>query len=343
MKKRLNLFAFLAISILALVLAACGGSSAGDNNEEEATNESGEEFEINLAHGNQPSEPIGQQAERWKELVEEQSEGRVTVNVYPSSQLGAEKDVVEQALGGNNVIIFTGYDFLMDYVPDAGILTAPYLTEDYESLLGLTDSDWFADLEQRLNDEGIEIVNTSTIYGTRHLMTNDPVTSLDDLNGMKIRVPNNQMYIKTFEALGAAPTPLPLTDLYSSLQQGMIDGAENPLPVLEGAKVNEVSNHLTLTEHTKIMSPWIAGASFMETLPEDVVEMLVETGNEAAEHGNEIMEEQAEQVLADFKDQGVEVHEVDIEEFRKQTESVYTEFPEWTDGLYETVQSELEQ
>lgn len=335
---------FLVISIVfAMILAACSKPPASNESTGgEGSGDLDETYVIKFGHAASDTHFGHETALKFKELVEEKSEGKVKVNVYPSSQLGAEKDVVEQAIAGNNVIIFTGYDFLMDYVADAGILTAPYLTEDYESLLKLTESEWFADLEQRINDEGIEIVNTNTIYGTRHLMTNDPVTSIEDLEGMKIRVPNNQMYIKTFESLGAAPTPLPLTDLYSSLQQGLIDGAENPLPVLEGAKVNEVSKHLTLTEHTKIMSPWIAGTSFIETLPEDVVQLLKETGIEAAEYGNQIMEEQSEQVLETFKEQGVEVHEVDLAEFREKAEAVYTAFPEWTEGLYETVKAELD-
>lgn len=343
MINKMRVFSLVCILTTIMLLAACGGgnedsySSGGSD-----TAGDSEVIEINIAHGNQPTEPIGQQADKWKELIEEKSEGKVKVNVYPSSQLGAEKDVVEQAIAGNNVIIFTGYDFLMDYVPDAGILTAPYLTEDYESLLGLTDSEWFADLEQRLNDAGIEIVNTNTIYGTRHLMTSKPVKSIEDLQGMKIRVPNNQMYIKTFEAFGASPTPLPLTDMYSSLQQGLIDGAENPLPVLEGAKVNEVAKHLTLTEHTKIMSPWIAGTSFFDTLPEDIAQLIKETGIEAAEFGNEIMEQQAEEILDKFIDEGIEVYEVDLESFKEKAESVYTAFPEWSEDLYETVKAELE-
>src|SRR5699024_387416 len=167
------------------------------------SNKSAEEdvYRINIAHGNQPSEPVGIIAEKWKEIAAEKSDGKVQIEVYPSSQLGSEKEVVEQALMGNNVVIFTGYDFLMDYVPDAGIITAPYLTDDFDSLLALTDSEWFEKLEKKLNDKKIDIVNTTTVYGARHLMTVKPVESAEDLKGMKIRVPNNQMYIKTFEAM----------------------------------------------------------------------------------------------------------------------------------------------
>lgn len=335
-RKRVILFSFFAACVLLLV-----GCGEANNSTENASKK--EPVVVNIAHGNNPDEPIALMAEKWKELAAEKSNGMLELNIYPSSQLGSEKDVVEQAIMGNNVVIFTGYDFLMDYVPDAGILTAPYLTDDFDELIHLTTTDWFDDLERELNEEKIEIVNTTTIYGERHLMTADPVETPEDLKGKKIRVPNNSMYINTFKALGASPTPIPLSDTYTSLQQGLIDGAENPLPVLEGSKTNEVAKHLTLTEHTKILSPWIAGTEFIQSLPDETVEILKESGNEAAIYGRKVMEEVDEQVLEDFKAQGIEIHEVDLEPFRERAEAVYTSFPGWTDNLYETVKSRLEE
>jgi tripartite ATP-independent transporter DctP family solute receptor len=335
---RKPIFLILTVMFL-LVLTACG--SKGEQTSTGGSSESAEKVTINIAYGNQPGEPLDLQAKKWKELAEEKSNGKLELKLYPSSQLGSEKDVVEQAIMGNNVIILTGYDFLMDYVPDAGIFTAPYLTDNFDDLLYLTTTDWFKGLNDQLKDEGIEIVNTNTIYGARHLMTTEPVTSPEDLKGMKIRVPNNQMYIKSFEALGATPTPMPLADLYTSLQQGLVDGAENPLPVLNGSKTQEVAKHLALTEHTKILSPWIAGTSFIETIPEDLVEILIETGNEAGEYGRGVTEEEAEKVLAQFETEGIEIHKVDLAEFKEAAESVYTAFPDWTPNLYEDVQDLL--
>lgn len=329
-----KLIAIFMMAFIVLALAACSDKSESGEMEKG----SDDVIKINVAYGNQPGEPIDEMAKKWKSLVEEKSDGKLQLKLYPSSQLGSEKDVVEQAIMGNNVIIFTGYDFLMDYVPDAGILTAPYLTDDFEDLLYLTTTDWFKDLSADLSKEGIEIVNTNTIYGKRQLMTKDPVLTPEDLKGMKIRVPNNNMYIKSFEALGATPTPMPLGDLYTSLQQGLVDGAENPLPVLAGSKTQEVVKNLTLTEHTKIMSPWIAGTTFIDSIPDDLVKVLIETGNEAGEYGNEIAEEEAEKFLKEFEEQGVKVHEVDLAPFKEKAKSVYTAFPDWTPGLYETIQ-----
>jgi tripartite ATP-independent transporter DctP family solute receptor len=325
--------------MLVLGLAACsskGEDAAPEGNDKAAGSD--EKIVINVAYGNQPGEPLDLQAQKWKELAEEKSNGKIELKLYPSSQLGSEKDVVEQAMMGNNVVIFTGFDFLMDYVPDFGILTAPYLTDNFDDLFYLTTTDWYKDLSSQLSGKGLDIVTANTMYGKRHLMTTKPVTSPEDLSGMKIRVPNNQMYIKSFEALGASPTPLPLADLYTALQQGLVDGAENPLPVLLGSKTNEVAKHLTLTEHTKIMSPWVAGTSFLQTLPEDIVQILKETGDEAGEYGKGIVEEESEKVLQQFKDEGIEIHEVDLAEFREKAKAVYTAFPNWSPNLYETVQ-----
>jgi TRAP-type transport system periplasmic protein len=330
------MFALLAVMLIGAT-AACSSDTSSS-----ASSDSEEKIEINIAYGNQPGEPIDKMAKKWKELAEEKSDGKIELKLYPSSQLGSEKDVVEQATMGNNVIVLAGYDFLMDYVPDAGILTAPYLTDSIDDLVYLTTTDWFKDLNSKLNSKGIDIITGNTVYGERHLLTNEKVTTPKDLDGMKIRVPNNQMSIATFEALGATPTPTPLGDLYTSLQQGLIDGAENPLPVLQGVKAHEVSKHLSLTGHQKFIVSWIGGTSFIDTLPDDVVQILKETGDEAGEYARGVLEEENEQVLAEFKEQGVEVHEVDVEPFKERVQEVYEAFPDWTPGLYEKIQKLLE-
>ncbi|MCM2676113.1 C4-dicarboxylate TRAP transporter substrate-binding protein [Alkalicoccobacillus plakortidis] len=309
------------------------------------TNASAEKdvYTVNLAYGNQPGEPIDQVAHKWKELAEERSGGRLDFHLYPSSQLGSEADVVEQALFGSNVIIFTGYDFLMNFVPDLGVLTAPYIVDDVNDLFYLAETEWFDEQRQELKEIGFDVVSTNTLYGERHLMTTREVLTPDDLRGMKIRVPNNQMYINTFSVLGASPTPLPLGDMYASLQQGVIDGAENPIPVLEASKTNEVAKYLALTGHTKIMSPWVSGTEFLEDLPEDLLEILRTTGDEAGEYGKEIVYQQEEDVLELFEEQGIIINEVDQEAFKEKAERIFDVTPEWSPDLKETIDELLEQ
>lgn len=319
--------------IFLLLLSACGsgGESAPDDT-----------FTINIAYGNQPGEPIDQVARKWKELAEAQSGGQLRLNLYPSSQLGSEADVIEQALFGSNVIILTGFDFLMRFIPDFGVLTAPYIVDDVDDLFYLTTTDWFKGLENELRDEGFEFVSTKTFYGERHLMTTKPVKTPEDLKGMKIRVPNNQMSINTFKALGASPTPLPLSDLYASLQQGIVDGAENPLPVLSGSKTQEVAKYLALTGHTKIVSPWVAGTKFTEKLPDHLLDILRSTADEAGQFGREIVRQEEEKVLEQFEAQGITITEVDLGPFKEKGRDIFSRVPQWSPDLEQTIRTLLE-
>lgn len=336
--KKLKFISGIALSMLLLV--ACGDSTDTSGNGASADKET---YTINIAYGNQPGEPIDELAKKWEELAEEKSNGQIDLVLFPSSQLGAEKDVIEQAMQGNNVIVLAGYDFLLDYVPDAGILTAPYLTDDTELLRQITDTEWFSNINNQLKDKGISVIIPNVVYGERHLMTGKKVETPEDLAGLKVRVPNNQMSIKTMEALGAAATPLPLADLYPSLQQGLIDGAENPVSVLHGAKVQEVAKYLSLTGHQRFIVSFSGGESFINGLPEDIVTILKETGAEAAEYGYEVLKETDQKVLEDFEAQGVEIVEVDTALFKEKVASVYDEFKdEWSDNLYEDLLAELE-
>ncbi|WP_026699765.1 C4-dicarboxylate TRAP transporter substrate-binding protein [Salibacterium aidingense] len=331
-----NWFIMYISTIMIGFLAACGGST-----EDETSATEDEVYEIDFAYGNQPGEPTDQVAKKWKELAEEESNGRIKLNTYPSSQLGDEADVIEQAQSGSNVIVLTGYDFLMDYVPDMGILTAPYLVDDFDELLYLTTTDWFQGLESDLEDEGLGIISTDNIYGSRNLMTKEEVLTPGDLQGKRIRTPDNDMAINSFEALGASPTPLALDELYPSLQQGVVDGAENPLVVLEGTKTHEVTDYLALTEHQKFITPWVAGTSFLETLPEDIRTILEDTADEAAANSEELVKESNEEVLETFEEEGITIHEVDQEPFKEKAMDMYEEMDQWSPELYEKVQELL--
>lgn len=299
---------------------------------------------INIAYGNNTNEPIHKQAEKWKELAEEESDGRLELNLYPSSQLGDEADMIELAINGNNVITLTAHDFLMDYVPDFGIMNAPYLVEDEEELFYLTETEWFEGLEADLeNDFGLEMISKNTFYGKRHLMTQQPVETPEDLQGMKIRVPDNRLFTSSFSAMGASPTPLPLGDLYSSLNQGVIDGAENPLPVLTGSRTHEVTDHLALTGHMTVAAAWVGSSEVMDDLPDDLEKILKNTSKEAGEYGQDLVKAEEEETLQSLKEEGMNIHEVDQSLFEEEAKDIYDSVPSWSDGLYEHVQSLLEE
>lgn len=322
--------------VLLLVIVGCSTGEASLQDEEVHT--------VNIAYGNQTNEPIHAQAEKWKELAEEESDGRLQLNLYPSSQLGDEADMIELAINGNNIIVLTAHDFLMDYVPDLGIMNAPYIGDDEEDLLYLTETDWFKGLEEELDEDvGLDMISKNTLYGDRHLMTTSPVETPEDLEGMRIRVPDNNLFIRSFSAMGASPISMPLGDLYSSLNQGIVDGAENPLPVLTGSRTHEVTNHLALTGHMTVIASWVGSSQAMEEMPDDLEQILKETSHEAGEYGQVLVREEERETLEMLEEEGVEVHDVDQELFEEAVQDVYDSMPTWSDDLYEEVQDLLDE
>ncbi|MBT2699961.1 C4-dicarboxylate TRAP transporter substrate-binding protein [Bacillus sp. ISL-40] len=330
MKKRGSVILLVLCLCISMVLAGCGKSKTASKEKDVYT--------VKIGYENQPGEPLDLAAQEWKRLAEEKSKGKIKVELYPSSQLGSKQDVIEQMKTGANIIHIADASFLMDYVPDIGVLSAPYLTDSYEDLFKVTDSDWFKGLEKDLQKEGIHIVTTKWIYGDRQLITTKPVKEPKDLKGLKVRVPSNPLAIKIMEKMGATATPLPLGEVYPSIAQGVIDGMENPLPVILGSKVYEKAKFLSLTAHTNMIIQWIAGQSYMESLPDDVAKVLKETGDESGKFMEKKVKESEVSVLKDLKDAGVEIVEPDKAAFKEATKAVYKEMDEWSPGLYDKIQ-----
>ncbi|MFM1652628.1 C4-dicarboxylate TRAP transporter substrate-binding protein [Brevibacillus sp. B_LB10_24] len=342
MKKKQSVFIALCASA-ALLLGACGGgggqqaASGGTNQEKDTT------YVVKVSYENQPGEPIDLAANEWKRIAEEKSGGKLKLELYPSSALGSKTDVIEQGKLGGNVVQIADASFLADYAPDIGIISAPYLTEDFDQLLRLTKSDWFTGLDKELQGKGLHIVSTNWIYGERHLIAKKEVKTPADLAGMKIRVPNNKLQIAAIEKMGATPTPMPLGDVYPAVAQGVIDGMENPLPVIYGSKVYENAKFVSLTGHMKMLIQWVAGQKYIDTLPPEVLAMLEESADEAGEFLNKKVAENDQKTLDDLKANGVTVTEVDQAAFREAVKPVYSEFSEWSPGLHEKVEKIIQE
>jgi tripartite ATP-independent transporter DctP family solute receptor len=296
---------------------------------------------IKVAYENNPGEPVDQVMHHWKEDLEKRSNGDITLELYPSSQLGSKKDVTEQAMMGLNVITITDVGFLADYDPDLGVLFGPYLADDPAKLFKIYDGEWFKKKSEALKGKGIHIVLPNYLYGVRHLITRKPVRTPDDLKGMKIRVPNNNMQIKIFEAMGATPTPMPLGETFPALAQGVIDGVENPISVLYGQKFQEEAKFLSMIGYLTNTAMFVGGEAFFSTLPQDQLKLIEETAYDAGLYSQKLTTEQDDQMIAKMKEAGVQVIEVNKEPFKELTKKVYTEFPEWSPGLYEQIQAEL--
>lgn len=295
---------------------------------------------IMIGYENNPGEPIDLACNEWKRLVEEKSNGEMIVEIFPSSQLGSKDNIIDQAMAGDCVITLANGAFFQDRgVKDFGVVFAPYLFENWEQIDKLAASDWFAQKKAELSDLGLTIL-TGWHYGARDTMTTKKVVTAADIKGMKIRVPNNSLQVKGTAATGAVPTPMSLGEVYTALQQGTIDGLENPLTVLYNGAYQEVCKYLILDHHILDYTCWVCGTDFFNTLTPEQQQILIEAGNEAGAYNNQMLEETTNKALEDLKAAGVEVVEFDRDSFVAACESFY-EDPEikamWSEGLIDQI------
>ncbi len=335
--------------IIFMLLAGLVGLTGCSANETEGNRENKKQISIQIAYENNPGEPIDEACEKWKELLEEKSNGEFKVDLYPSSQLGTKTDIVNQAIAGDSVITLANGAFYADMgVKDFGVTFAPYLFQSWEDIEKLSESDWWEEQEKQLKETtGLTIVGKNWHYGIRHTLTKKKVESPKDLRGMKIRVPSNQIQVDSIEALKAAGTPMSLGDVYTSLQQGTIDGLENPITVIENGKYQEVAKYLVLDAHIYDLTTWCCGEEFFSSLTEEQQQLLMETCEEAGVYNNEILDEATEKSMERLKEAGVEVTEVeDFDVWKKASVSFYEKAEKkygWTEGLVETIESIVNQ
>lgn len=303
---------------------------------------------LQIGFENSLSEPIGQALVRWKELVEEKGDGNIHLELYPDSQLGSKNELIDGMTFGENYITLADGAFYADYgVKDFGIVFGPFLFDDWEQCWNLIKSDWYREQCEELETRGLKIITSNWKYGERHTLTKSKVETVEDLKGLKIRVPGNQLQSIGFDVLGATSTGMDLGDVYQALQTGTIDGAENPLATLYGRKLHEVAKYLILDAHVLNFTTWVMSEEVFAGLSEEQQELLISTAKEAGIYNNELVEASNDEYLQLMKAEGVEIVEPSeevMEGFKKKAESFYEKgnIFGWSDGLYKKVKQEMD-
>lgn len=344
-------FALTATAAALIALSGCGGDdSAKSNSESTATAAAAPEpIILRVGYENHPGEPFDQGCQKWKELLEQRSNGTMKIELYPSSQLGSKDDIMDQMVAGEPVCTLTDGAFYYDRgVRDMGIVFGPFLFDSWDQAFKLNASPWYQEQSKLLEEKAhIHIVSTDWRYGARHTLTTKPVNKLADFHGLKVRVPTNNIQVKGFEVLGATPTPMALGEVYTSIQQGTIDGVENPLAVLYNGKFHEVAKYLLLDGHVYNVTNLVVGVDFWNSLTPDQQKLLKETCDEAGKYQNGVQEKAEQEILKKFADEGVTITEPS-EEFKKELKDAamkfysLPDFKDWTPGLYDTVKKEMQ-
>jgi tripartite ATP-independent transporter DctP family solute receptor len=269
-------------------------------------------------------DPMYAGLERMKANVEKRSAGKLTIRIYPGSQLGKDEDVLEQARAGANVAVLVDGGRLAPFVKEFGIMGAPYLVDNYEQVLRLTASPLFAGWVDKLrNAANLQVLSFDWFQGHRHLLTNVPVKVPADLKGVRMRTPGAPVWLETVRAMGATPTGMPWSEVYSALQTKVIDGAEAQFPAVYGARLYEVIKIITKTEHIYLITGILTSRAWFDKLPPDQQAILREESYAAGKWASEKTIESLADYEKKLREKGVAVVEIDKAPFRAATAGVY--------------------
>lgn len=278
--------------------------------------------------------------------IDERTGGTLTLKVFPDGQLGQNRDMQEQTIAGGAQFaqIDPGYAAELSGNSEYNIMGGPFLFDTVEDLNHFIDSDIVAEWDDKMaEDVGVHMLTWKFFFGERHIFSNQGFPNVEDLEGIKIRVPPNPSWIETFTALPTTPTPLEWAEVYSGLDQGVVDAAESPLSSITGSSLYEVADTVTLTSHFKAATGWFTNVEFWNTLPPECQEVVTEEFARGSEEMTQITLENEqilrEQLVSEF---GMTLVEADQAAYKTAVLPFYSAFPDWSPGLHDRVLEVLE-
>ncbi len=282
------------------------------------------QVEVKLGHVGEPGSLVGAVADEFARRANERLGGKAKVVVYGSSQLGGDSDMMKKLKLGT-IDLSQPSTVLSSYVASFGLFEMPYLVKDREHMKRIRDQVLWPTMAPAAEKEGYRILGVWE-NGFRHITNNkQPIKTLEDLKGIKLRVPQGEWRVKMFQAYGANPSPLAFSEVFVALQTGVMDGQENPLAQIASARFYEVQKFLSMTGHVYTPSYLIAGRSWSKFDPE-VQKVLTEVGKEMQDVALKMGADFDGEILQKMKSAGIQVNEVDKEAFIKASEPVYKEF-----------------
>lgn len=299
-------------------------------------------YELKLGLLHPPSHPNTQGAEHFASLVSERTGGKVKISVFPSSQLGSEKDMFDALSLGTLDFAILGFGDPAKQFPPFLLFDAPFVAKNREHMMRIVDSELMDDLFNQMREKTNVRGLGSFYYGTRHLTTADKaVRGPADIKGLKIRVPDQEIYVATLKNMGANATPMAFSEVYLALQQGVIDGQENPAATIAANKFHEVQKYLSKTSHIIGVNSIYMSDAIYQKIPAEYQDIILKSGDEAAKWITDLAFEKEDEFLGVIADNGVTiVEDVDADAFITQAQELHTKYESrWGVGLLDKVRN----
>ncbi len=292
---------------------------------------------IKLAHGLNTSHPVHQAMEFLSERVFEKSNGRMRIDIYPSEQLGSERECLELLQIGSIAMTKVSCSVLEGFVPAMSVLSLPYLFKNEEHRFKILEGE----IGKQLLLKGEKYWLRGLCYydaGNRSFYTKDkPVLLPSDLEGLKVRTQESQTSMKMVQALGGSPTPIAWGELYSALQQGVVDGAENNPPSFYLSRHYEVCRFYCLDEHTGVPDVLLISTKIWHGLSPELKELLQEAADESAVYQKKLWKDATQLALDEVQKSGVKIYYPDKKLFIEKVKIIYEEYKSQPE-IYQIIQ-----
>jgi len=314
----------IAIMLLALLAGSTLLFAAGA----QETQAEQKKYVLKFNHVLTPQDPYHGAFLKWAEAVKQRTNGNLTIEVFPSAQLGVEEDILEQIRQGANVGQNTDAARLGMYVADMAVMNAPYFVETLDEVQKLNTipsvQAWKAELERT---QGFKVLSFFWVQGFRQMITNKPITKPADLAGLRIRTPGAPIWQESIRAIGATPVAMNYGDMYSGLQTKAIDGLELSFTATATGKFDEVTKYVNETKHILLINFEVISSKWFNALPVEYQKILEEECNKAGlEVSRQYLEEIDPRNLEVLKSKGmtlVPASAIDMKAFKAAGEAAY--------------------
>ena len=295
---------------------------------------------IRMAYVSGPTVLLHEAAERFAARVAERSGGQLRVKLYPGGQLGDDRETVEGLKLRSIDMTVMGCALIGWYAPEYGLVEAPFVWRDYEHIDRVWRGEIGEDLRDTMRDRaGVEMLHL-WYRGPRYLTTTSrKIRTPEDLRGLKLRVPELEVYLKSWQTFGANTTPLPFTDMFMALKLGVVEGQENPLATIYGNNLHEVQKYIMETQHLIGFYVFCVGPYFDERFSPDERQIILEAARDATDWHNREVERAEAEYREKLTEAGVEFVPVDREAFLELAkEKIPAQFEgRWKPGLYRRI------
>jgi TRAP-type transport system periplasmic protein len=292
---------FLKTVVAALTLAACGGAFA-------------QERTIKFANQNTAGHPIVQGMEKFKELVEAKSGGKMKVTLFPGGTLGSDQANVSALQGGTLEMVAMNSGILAAQVKDFEVFDFPFMFANSKEADTIVDGPFGRNMHDKLQAKGIIGLGYYEL-GFRHITNSKrPITKVADIEGLKLRVIPNAINVDWVKALGANPTPLPFPELYPALEQKAVDGQENPVATINSAKLYEVQKYMTLTSHQYNPQSVLMSKKFWDSLSAPEKKIIEDAAAESVKYQRAQNRALTASIIDNLKKNGMQINELPASE-----------------------------